>query len=183
MEATHAGTQIIGTRLGTLAASLIFAVLMGFSALVRIPLPYTPVPLTLQTFVLLTGAGLLGRWGAIQMMSFYLLLGIFGAPFFAGGSGFTHLIGATGGYLIGFAIAAAFIGFLDRKHLSLYRQMALYLGGAIVIYVPGLLQLKLITQAQWQDVIFMGFIPFIIGDLFKAVGACLGVRWTRWIMS
>jgi biotin transport system substrate-specific component len=117
------------------------------------------------------------------MVGFYLLLGVLGAPFFAGGSGFHHLVGATGGYLIGFAIAAALIGFLDRKHLSFHKQMAIYLGGSIIIYIPGLLQLKLITGSPWRDVLFMGLLPFIIGDLIKAVGACLGVRCTRRIMS
>lgn len=161
------------------AASLICAVVLGFSALVRIPIPGTPVPVTLQTFALLACAGLLTRYYAIQMVAWYLALGLMGAPFFAGGSGPSHLVGATGGYLWGFFLAAWVVGFFGRRGGWIY-SLAVYLVAAMVLYVPGLVQLKIVAGADWAGTFAMGLYPFIMADLIKAVAAFGGVRISRW---
>lgn len=163
------------------AASLACAVLMGFSALVRIPIPGTPVPVTLQTFALLGFAGLLGRFYSLQMVGWYLALGLLGAPFFAGGSGWNHLTGATGGYLLGFVMAAAIAGFVGEKTQGFWRRCAIYLLATTAIFVPGVVWLKMVTGADWNTAFGMGFLPFIAGDLVKAAAAAAGVtaavRW------
>ena len=90
---------------------LLGALLVAALAQVEIPLPFTPVPITGQTFgVLLVGAALGSKRGALSLVS-YLSMGVLGLPFFAGGAhGWDIVIGATGGYLIGFVIAAYVIG-------------------------------------------------------------------------
>src|SRR3954465_6955230 len=93
-----------------------FSLLIALSAQVMIPLPWTPVPLTGQTFaVLLTGALLGPRLGALAMLA-YLLEGAAGLPFFRGGaSGVTHFTGATAGYLFAFPAAAYVTGYLAER--------------------------------------------------------------------
>jgi len=159
-------------------ASLICAVILGFSALVRIPVPGTPVPVTLQTFALLAGAGLLGRYYSLQMVGWYLLLGLVGAPFFAGGGGYAHMIGAAGGYLWGFVLAAWVVGFFGRRE-GWISSFAVYFAAALVLYVPGLIQLKIVTGADWARTFAMGFYPFIVADIVKAIAASGGVRFSR----
>lgn len=159
------------------AASLACAVLVGFSALVRIPLPGTPVPVTLQTFALLACAGVLGRWYALQMMGWYLVLGLIGAPFFAGGSGWQHMTGATGGYLVGFVVAAAIVGFVHPRRW--YAAAAVFVAAAIAIYLPGVAWLKVATGVAWPHAIAMGVAPFIVADIVKALAAWVGVRMVR----
>jgi len=161
------------------AASLVCAVILGFSALVRIPIPGTPVPVTLQTFALLACAGALTRYYALQMVAWYVLLGLVGAPFFAGGSGYAHIMGATGGYIWGFFLAAAVVGFFGDTKRSLFSGMAIYLVAALALYVPGLLQLKFVTGVNWPNTLAMGFFPFIITDIVKAVAAYGGVSFSK----
>src|SRR5262245_8321736 len=95
---------------------LLGTLLVAALAQIEIPLPFTPVPITGQTFgVLLVGAALGSQRGAASLVS-YLMLGIFGLPFFAGGAhGLDILLGATAGYLIGFIIAAYVIGLLAER--------------------------------------------------------------------
>lgn len=165
------------------SACLACAVLMGFSALVRIPIPGTPVPVTLQTFALLGFAGLLGRFYALQMIAWYLALGLLGAPFFAGGGGWDHMIGPTGGYLVGFVFAAAIVGFVGERTRGFWRRCLVYLLATSAIFVPGIAWLKCATGVDWHAAIAMGLFPFIAGDLVKVAAAAAGVtcarRWTR----
>jgi len=160
-------------------AGLAFAIIIGLSALVRIPIPGTPIPATLQTFALLTGAGLLSRFAAVQMIFWYLILGLVGAPFFAGGSGLNHILGPSGGYLIGFALASVIIGFFDNKKIRGPSRLLIYLCATIMIYPPGLIQLKYVTGADWNQVITMGLVPFVIFDVIKAISAFTCVSLAR----
>jgi len=153
--------------------------LLGFSALVKIPVPGSPVPATLQTFTLLVCAGLLGRWYSMQMVGWYLILGLIGAPFFAQGSGFQYIFGATGGYLWGFFIAAGIVGFLYRRSSGWMNAFTIYIAAALAIYIPGLLQLKLVTGSTWQITLVMGLYPFVVVDLVKASIACFGMKVSR----
>jgi len=153
------------------AASLLCAVVVGFSALVAVPLPGTPVPATLQTFALLACAGLLGRAYALQMVAWYVAIGIAGAPFFTGGGGTDALFGATGGYIAGFFLASAIVGYLSSSCGSLASKASLYAAAALTLYVPGLLWLKCSTGAEWSAVFSMGLAPFVVFDLVKASAA------------
>jgi biotin transport system substrate-specific component len=91
--------------------SLLFAFATGFGAQIRIPLPFTPVPITMQTFFVLSSGVALGAfWGSFSQI-LYILMGAFGFPYFSGWSaGVKTIIGPTGGYIIGFAIASYLSG-------------------------------------------------------------------------
>lgn len=170
-------THVRSNAIAMTAASLAFAVLMGFSALVRIPVPGTPVPITLQTFVLFVGAGFLTRRYAMMMVAWYLVMGLCGAPFFAGGGGWRYLFGATGGYLVGFVIAAFIIGYGGQHTKRWWTSLALYLSAAAAIYIPGIVQLKLLIGTDWMTAVGMGAIPFIAFDAIKSTAAsCLDRR-------
>ena len=162
--------------------ALSFAALTGLLAQVKIYLPFTPIPITLQTFAVLLAGVTLGRsWGGVSM-AVYAVLGILGVPWFANAaSGF----GATFGYLVGFVLAATFIGYMTDKYVqarafsTMFGLMAA--AGTLLIYVPGAIWLalwlgmagKAITLAS---VIAMGVAPFIAGDVVKTLAAASVAR-------
>lgn len=140
----------------------------------RVQIPLQPVPITGQTFaVLLVGALLGARRGALTVTG-YLLLGLAGLPVFAGGAaGIGRLLGPTGGYLIGFVGAAWVAGWLaergwDRRLTT--AALAMLIGNG-VIYLCGLPWLSL--YVGWERVIPLGLAPFIMGDLIKIALAAL----------
>ncbi|GIV84905.1 MAG: biotin transporter BioY [Candidatus Roseilinea sp.] len=146
------------------------------AALAQIVIPLQPVPITGQTLgVLLVGAALGWRRGALALVA-YVLQGAAGLPFFAGGaSGVARLLGPTGGYLIGFIFAAALTGWLsergwDRRFWGTLLAMAL--GNAIIyaIGVPWLAQF-----VGWPRALEVGLLPFLPGDAIKATLAALAL--------
>lgn len=152
------------------------ALFVAVLAQVRIPLPFTPVPLTGQTFaVLLVGAALGSKRGAASL-GLYTLMGALGLPFFAGGaSGLAYMSGPTLGYLIGFVAAAYVIGLLAERGLerSVRTSLVPFVAGTLVIYLFG---------AGWLAVLFgveqaltLGVLPFIAGDAIKMVLAALAL--------
>lgn len=154
----------VRTATAIVAASL----LMALGAQVRIPLPFSPVPVTLQTFaVLLTGALLGSRRGALAVFT-YLAEGLAGLPVFAGWSGgIAHLLGPTGGYLLGFVAAAYVTGALfergwGAKPLATFLAL---LAGNIALYALGLPWLTLYVGAG--RAVALGLLPFVAGDVAK----------------
>ena len=151
------------------------ALFVAALAQVEIPLPFTPVPITGQTFgVLLVGAALGSKHGAASL-ALYLALGIFGLPFFAGGAhGLSIVIGATGGYLIGFVIAAYVIGLLAERGLerSVRTSIIPFLVGTVIIYVFGVAWLTVVLGG-FGKAIAAGLAPFLIGDAIKLIAASL----------
>ncbi|MDT4952462.1 MAG: biotin transport system substrate-specific component [Acidobacteriota bacterium] len=153
----------------SLALIVAFSLLTALAAQVAIPLPGTLVPLTGQTFaVLLTGALLGSRLGALAMIA-YLIEGASGLPFFyAGGGGVQHLLfSPTSGYLLAYPVAAFVVGLLaergwDRRFLTAAAAMAL---GSVVILLGGWAWLARFMSpvAAWN----FGVAPFLIGDLIK----------------
>ncbi len=147
---------------------------MGGSALVAglaqvaIPLPFTPVPLTGQTFgVLLVGALLGGTRGGLAILV-YLAEGAVGLPVFAsGGAGLARLAGPTGGYLVGFLFAAFVVGFLAKRgwDRNVWRASLAMLVGNALIYAVGLPWLSLFVGAQ--KALLLGLCPFVVGDCVK----------------
>jgi len=142
----------------------------------QISIPLQPVPITGQTFgVLLVGAALGFRRGALAVI-LYLLQGALGLPFFASGaSGLARLVGPTGGYLVGFVFAAALVGALsergwDRRFPSTLAAMAL---GNLVIYLCGLPWLA--QFVGWEKVASVGLLPFLFGDVLKAALAAVAL--------
>ena len=170
-----------------LALALGIALLTGLAAQLRIQLPWSPVPITGQTFAVLLAGVLLGKWWGGVSLALYAGLGIAGVPWFTGfGSGLGHLAGPTGGYIIGFVFAALFLGYFTDKYVrarSFVSMLALMLfANFVLIYVPGLLQLGLwlnIVKGQpvtLSSLLMMGAIPFIVGDITKAVLAAAIAR-------
>jgi len=156
------------------------ALLVALLAQVRIPLPFTPVPLTGQTFaVLLVGAALGSRRGGASL-GLYLALGALGLPFFAGGaSGLAYMTGSTLGYLVGFVAAAYITGLLAERGLErdLRTSLLPFLAGTVVIYIFGAGWLTL--SLGIQKAVLLGVIPFLIGDAIKIVlaGLALPAAW------
>lgn len=159
-----------------------FAALTGVAAQVRIPLPFTPVPITLQTFaVLLAGLALGARWGGASQ-ALYAGGGAAGVPWFSGMSaGVGTVLGPTGGYIVGFVFAAALVGYVTDRHARA-RQFPGLLGVLLVanfavIYGFGLpwlygwLALVKGSAPGVTELLTMGLFPFVPGDLVKLVGA------------
>jgi biotin transport system substrate-specific component len=149
--------------------------LLAALAQVEIVLPFTPVPITGQTFgVLLIGAAYGSKRGAATMLA-YIAAGALGLPFFSGGgSGLRILTGATAGYLAGFVIAGYVIGLLSERGLerSVRTSLIPFLAGTLIIYVFGVAWLSHIVGGPAKAV-SLGVLPFLIGDGIKLAAASL----------
>ena len=159
--------------------------LTGFTALaaqVSIPLPFTPVPLTLQTFAVLAGAAALGAERAVIAQVLYITLAVAGVPVLAGGaSGHEVVVGATGGYLIGFVLASYVVGRISSTGASTKsgKTALAFLAGSVLIYALGAPWLAFTTGNTITWAVVNGVVPFLVGDLIKAVaaGAVLPLAW------
>ena len=153
------------------AGSLLLAAL----AQIEIVLPFTPVPITGQTFgVLLVGAVLGSKRGAAAMI-LYITEGAAGLPFFAGGgSGMGILTGATAGYLAGFVMAAYVIGWLAERGLerSVRTSIIPFLVGTVIIYAFGVAWLSIVVGG-FSKALTLGVVPFLLGDAVKLIAASL----------
>ncbi len=158
-----------------------FTTLTALGAFVWIPLPFTPVPITLQTFFVLLGGAVLGRkLGALSQL-LYLGLGGVGLPIFAGVSGgVSRLVGPTGGYLIGFVLAAYLVGRMaEEKKGALWSLMLIMGVGEGVILFLGTLWLACLLRIGIGQALYLGLIPFLPGDVVKLVAAasiCYGIQ-------
>lgn len=158
-------------KLKLMVYSSIMASLMAVGAYIAIPIG--PVPIVLQNlFVMLAALLLGGRWGFISVCV-YLLAGAVGLPVFAGGTGgIGKFVGPTGGYLIGFALAAYLIGTISEKGKgNVYIDMLAMLIGTIVIYAVGVSWLKVVTDMTFAKSFAVGALPFLLGDAIKIVAA------------
>jgi biotin transport system substrate-specific component len=142
--------------------------LMVAAAQLRAPLPWTPVPVTFQTFVVLLGGALLGaRRGAVAQ-GLYVGLAASGLPVLAGSAiGLAALLGPTGGYLIGFVLAAALVGrLLGGRRATWTRTLAVMALGEIVILLAGATQLVALGFTPRQAFL-AGIAPFVLWDAVK----------------
>ena len=201
--AVLADALVPGVWVQTRAQRLVtdFALMFGFAwfvalfAQMAIRLPWTPVPITGQTFAVLVAGGALGANRGAGSLLIYMLMGMIGIPVFAPGSDALAMDGtwgahflfpwvgsaslpwaiASGGYIVGFILAAWVTGFFaerlwDRKPLGLISMLA----GNVVLYVPGLLWLYVDVAGQdWSKTLEWGLYPFIVGDLMKLYLATL----------
>jgi biotin transport system substrate-specific component len=152
---------------------------LALSAQLAMPLPGTPVPLTLQPFVVVLAGLLLGPLDAAAAMVAYLVLGALGAPVFApiGPPGLARLLSPTGGYLLAYPLAAAVAGWLGARRPRFAQRALAALAGILVMYVGGLAQLMIIT-GSFATAAVIGVLPFAAADLVKALvaGAVSGPR-------
>lgn len=157
--------------------------LLAISARVRITLGFSPVPITGQSFaVLLIGAVYGSRLGGVTVMA-YLASATAGLPFFAGGaSGWAYFTGTSGGYFVGFFLAAYAVGWLaergwDRSVVTMAAAMVI---GNVIIYVPGwwwlMRELGISAERSWD----LGVQPFLIGDTLK-IGLAAGLLPASWV--
>ena len=155
-----------------LLTSIIGSFILAISSKVQIPL--TPVPVTLQTLVLLVMSMFLGWRGAVGATSLYLFQGAIGLPVFAHGGGFVILFGPTGGYLFGFLIASVVVGYLaergwDKSVVLTFTSMTI---GTLIIYLFGVIWLSYLKDLN--TALVFGLLPFITPDILKiCLGTCL----------
>lgn len=155
---------------------------LGGSAVIamaaQVSLQIGPVPLTLQTLAVLAVGMAFGSRLALATLLLYVAEGAMGLPVFSGGkAGIATLMGPSGGYIFGFVMAATMVGWLaergwDRSVVMTALAMAL---GNVVLYVPGLIQLQLVTGAEWAQVWAWGAGPFLLGDAIKLAIAALAM--------
>jgi biotin transport system substrate-specific component len=146
----------------------LFSALTAIGAYIFIPLPFSEVPITLQTmFTYLAGAILGGYLGALSQL-IYILIGVAGIPIFArGGSSISVLFGPSGGYLIGFIIAAFVIGELRKIKRGVVWLCICMVVGTIIIYILGIIQLMNWAKFDLNQALVLGVLPFIFGDVIK----------------
>ncbi len=176
-----AGAILPRSKVATAVLVVSFAFFTALAAQVRIPLPFTPVPITGQTFAVLLSGAALGRYAGAASQLLYLTLGLF-LPFYAGGaSGWSYATGATGGFLVGFIAAAWTVGYLAerRQDRSVATAVPAFLTGTVVIYVLGTLWLANVLDVSWTRAVELGVAPFVLGDLIKVglAGALLPATW------
>jgi biotin transport system substrate-specific component len=143
------------------------ALLVALAAQVVVPVPLSPIPMTLQPLAVLAVGGLLGAPAGAAALVLYLTMGLLGLPVFAGGgAGVARLLGPTGGYLLAFPVAAAVCGALIGRVPGAGRTLLACAAGMALIHVGGVAQLALLGG----DPAFAfraGFVPFLTGDLLK----------------
>ena len=169
---------------GLVALGVLFTALL---AQVAVPVPGSPVPITGQTLAVVLTAASLGplRGTAVQVL--YILTALAGLPFYSDASGgYEVVLGATGGYVIGFIPAAYLIG-LAAKHgadRNLVKSVPLFVAGQAVIFAVGVPWLAASTGMTAAQALDAGFYPFILGGIVKAAIAAvvLGSAWqvVRW---
>ena len=156
------------------------SLLIAMGAQLKFLIPGTPVPITGQTLAVLYVGALLGAKRGAAAVALYLAEGAFGLPFFSGGgAGAAHLIGPTGGYLVGFLPAAYVTGALaqrgwDRRPITAFAMMFV---GSLVLFAFGLAGLARFFPVEQLPA--MGLLPFVPGDLVKcaASAALLPLGW------
>lgn len=158
--------------------SFLVACFTGLMAQVTIAVPWSPVLISLQTFAVLTAGVLLGgRYGGFSLI-LYTVLGIIGMPWFTNmNHGLSAIFGASGGYIIGFIIAAAFIGYVFdhsvKARKAKYSVIFMSIANFVCIYIPGVIGLYYAMLANTgtaltiSELLMMGVVPFIVGDLIK----------------
>lgn len=149
------------------------AAFMVLMTQIAIPVPPSPVPITGQTLaVVVCGAALGSARGSLSMLS-WVVLGLFLPVYSEGGSGLAHLTGATGGYILGFVVAAYAVGWLaergaDRRVLIAF---VTFVAGQLIVFGFGVPWLKVSADLTWASAVHNGFAIFIVGGLIKAAVA------------
>ncbi|MCM8778282.1 MAG: biotin transporter BioY [Candidatus Omnitrophica bacterium] len=155
---------------------VIFIIFTALGAYIYLPLPFTPVPITLQSFFVILSGAILGPGAGFLSQLGYLSLGVVGLPVFsAGRAGILHLFGPTGGYLWGFLFSAWLVGKLVyRKRRNCFFLFSSFVIGIFTIYLFGIIQLSLFLKGDFFRAFSLGALPFIFPDLLKILLATWG---------
>ncbi len=183
LQRTLSKPLTINKTAARIAGCLTFALLTAIGAYIRIPLFFTPVPITLQTFVVLLSGAVLGkRLGPVSQIT-YILFGAFGLPVFQGyGYGISHILGTTGGYLFGFIAASYIAGYLAKDRTTEKGMTKIFLTmitALAVVYFFGVAWLKLFLGTNLSSALMLGLYPFIPGEVVKVITAsyiCKGLK-------
>ena len=175
MEAIIKRELISDKRICRILAVGVFIILTTLSAFVRVPLPFTPVPFTLQVFFVLLSGALLGRKLGVFTQCSYMLLGLSGQSVFTGkGCGVLYLLGPTGGYIIGFILASFLAGNLFAKEkpnrVTIFLRL---LSADFVILFSGMFWLKISLSYSVSQAFLLGFLPFVLTDVLKVILATI----------
>jgi biotin transport system substrate-specific component len=154
--------------------------LIVLCAPLSIKLPFTPIPIVLTSHLCLALGALLGsRRGALAVLT-YLFQGAMGLPVFAlGASGWLHLLGPRGGYLLGWVAAAYVTGYLmeNMREKTAWKTFLSLVAGNGIIYLFGIPQLSLFMG--FKSALLLGMLPFLIGDAFKLLAVYKGIKWIK----
>ncbi len=181
-----AESSVLGVRDETLtvarvvALSVAFAAALALAAQIRIPLPFTPVPITLQTLVLYVGAAWLGSRLTLSGLTLYVGLAMLGVPVLSGWRGGpAAFAGATGGYILGWFVAAVVLSrLLDGRKQSWGRTVGSMAAASAIVLFCGTLHLALLLDLTPSQAFLLGAAPFVPGDALKILLASAAVR--RW---
>lgn len=166
---TSLALPILRPRAVTVVGVIGFAIALAAASQVAIPLPGTPVPITLQPMVVILAGLWLGPVAAATSMALYILAGAAGLPVFTpfGAPGILRLLGPTGGYLLAYPVAAALTGRMAFKATDYWGRFRAAASGMAVIYLGGLAQLTLLT-GDFGSAMWLGVAPFVLFDVVKA---------------
>ncbi|MGB3478190.1 MAG: biotin transporter BioY [bacterium] len=158
--------------------ALLVAVVTGIAAQIRIPLGFTPVPITGQVFIVLLCGVLLGNiYGGLSMI-LYMAIGFAGVPWFSGATSGLP-IGPTTGYIIGFVPAAFLIGFVTQRYKQIHSflfLLGLMMVAILIIYICGAAHFALFMKTNLKTTLYMAVLPFLPIDLIKALFAACTAR-------
>ena len=168
---------LLEDRRTALLGAVGFAAALTAASQVAIPLPFTPVPITLQPLVVVLAGMMLGPVFGAASMLLYLVVGAAGLPVFApmGAPGMLRLIGPTGGYLLAYPVAAYLAGVLSLRAGGFAGRALAAGAGVLVLYVGGLAQLAILTGSLTSAVL-LGVVPFVALDAVKALVAAAVTR-------
>lgn len=169
------------TNLNRMVWTSLLAALTAVGAYLQLPLG--PIPFSLQPLIVMMAGLIMGPVGGAIVLCLYVGAGLVGLPVFVGGkSGFAHLLGPTGGYLIGFIAQAALTGMATRKlevRLPWLRGILWGLAGLAAVYIIGVAWLKIVLDVDWLKAMTVGFLPFAPGDLVKLAAAVAVYRFMQ----
>ena len=171
MESILSKEIVLNRSISRALVSLFFIVTISLGAFVRIQLPFTPVPLTMQTFFVLLSAAFLGARLGLFTQFAYIFLGFIGLPIFTGTyAGVVYLIGPTAGYFFGFLAATIFIArFIKHAKENILMIAGIFCLASVLLLLCGVAWLKISLHLSWTKSLFLGFVPFFPGDIAKSV--------------
>ena len=170
MESILRKEIVLNRSISRALVSIFFIIAISLGAFIRIQLPFTPVPLTMQTFFVLLSAAFLGvRLGLFTQFA-YIFLGFIGLPIFTGTyAGGVYLIGPTAGYFFGFLAATIFIArFIKYAKGNILMITGIFCLASILLLLCGVVWLKISLHLTWAKSLFIGFVPFLPGDIVKS---------------